>query len=694
MRTWTIAKILYAGLAVFLLVLEAAAVDKDQPNSSSKPPSWVTYSPPLVLSTAITASSAITSALGFIPSPTATSSTIPPVWFNSSSMNSSTITSTADPLLKNRCDDDKTGANTCRTSKEKFDNIEYSNQAGIVEKGIQFVEVNVESDYVPEKKEGGVEYNGKSLQNAFIAQIADTFQKSGEDEKNCYRFDRRSTMCTFCKICIPDGRDRVIRWCNAPEYVRVSVKNEEGKEVAHMKVVLRFTGTTDKGRFDCMAIKEGVETSARDDRMREVKDAVGGKEAQQNKPWRNAEKGRKGKGKRGKMGQDESRVIDPTAPPQTLEARTLEALAQYIKDGRAQKIVVMTGAGISTSAGIPDFRSPETGLYANLARLNLPYPEAVFDIDFFRKTPEPFYALAQELYPGKFRPTITHSFISLLHQKGLLLKLFTQNIDCLEREAGVPGNKIIEAHGSFASQCCIDCKKSYPKDRMNEAIHNRSVPHCVDSSCNGLVKPEIVFFGEQLPSAFFDNRSLPAQADLCIVMGTSLSVQPFASLPQLCEDETPRLLINSERVGDMGQRTDDVLLLEDCDSGVRKLAEACGWLSELETLWATTAPKEDPTAPKEEVKKSHDELLEDEVDKLTREVEENLRLNRAEHEWLENHVDNKLARNHEDGQGRDDSATELQPTVDPKSRASPSETKTDPGGGLGHVFPHMNKSSL
>lgn len=110
-----------------------------------------------------------------------------------------------------------------------------------------------------------------------------------------------------------------------------------------------------------------------------------------------------------------------------------------------------TGAGISTSAGIPDFRSPDTGLYANLARLNLPYPEAVFDIAFFRNNPEPFYALAQELYPGKFRPTITHSFTHLLHQKGLLLKLFTQNIDCLEREAGVPGDKIIEAHGSFAT---------------------------------------------------------------------------------------------------------------------------------------------------------------------------------------------------------------------------------------------------
>ncbi|KAG9186139.1 NAD-dependent histone deacetylase SIR2 [Alternaria panax] len=394
------------------------------------------------------------------------------------------------------------------------------------------------------------------------------------------------------------------------------------------------------------------------------------------------------------MGQDESRVADPTAPPRTLEARTLEALAQYIRDGRAQKIVVMTGAGISTSAGIPDFRSPETGLYANLSRLNLPYPEAVFDIDFFRKTPEPFYALAQELYPGKFRPTITHSFISLLHRKGLLLKLFTQNIDCLEREAGVPGDKIIEAHGSFASQCCIDCKKSYPKERMDEAIQNKSVPHCVDSSCNGLVKPEIVFFGEQLPSAFFDNRSLPAQADLCIVMGTSLSVHPFASLPQLCEDETPRLLINSERVGDLGQRADDVLLLEDCDSGVRKLAEACGWIDELEALWATTAPAEEPAPPKEEVKKSHDELLEDEVDKLTREVEESLRLNQAEHEWLEKHVDNKLARKQDNRQDRDDSTTGVQPTVAAAFRSSPSETKTDPGGGLGHVFPHMNKSSL
>jgi NAD-dependent histone deacetylase SIR2 len=191
----------------------------------------------------------------------------------------------------------------------------------------------------------------------------------------------------------------------------------------------------------------------------------------EDRPWRNTEKGRgkakgKGRGKRDRMGNGDSKMVEPDAPAQTLKARTVEALAQYIKDGRAKRIVVMvsqptlsphatahesqTGAGISTSAGIPDFRSPETGLYANLARLNLPYAEAVFDISYFRDNPEPFYALAQELYPGTYRPTITHSFINLLYKKGLLLKLFTQNIDCLEREAGVPDDMIIEAHGSFA----------------------------------------------------------------------------------------------------------------------------------------------------------------------------------------------------------------------------------------------------
>ena len=292
-----------------------------------------------------------------------------------------------------------------------------------------------------------------------------------------------------------------------------------------------------------------------------------------------------------------------------------------------------TGAGISTSAGIPDFRSPDTGLYANLARLNLPYAEAVFDISYFRSNPLPFYTLAHELYPGKYRPTIAHIFIRLLSDKGLLLKLFTQNIDCLEREAGVPERHIVEAHGSFAKQQCIECHTMYPDDLMKEAIETRTVPHCITPQCNGLVKPMIVFFGEALPLEFARNRSLPSEADLCIVMGTSLSVQPFASLPDFCAEGCPRLLLNKERAGSLGCRTDDVLLLGDCDDGARKLADALGWLDELEELWKSTNPRSalDMLAP---TKKSRDEALEDEIAKLTKDVDESLKMSDDHVTWV------------------------------------------------------------
>ncbi|KAK4548922.1 hypothetical protein LTR36_008695 [Oleoguttula mirabilis] len=334
------------------------------------------------------------------------------------------------------------------------------------------------------------------------------------------------------------------------------------------------------------------------------------------------------------MGNEESSPVDESVLPRTLSGRTLEALAEYMKSGKASKIVVMTGAGISTSAGIPDFRSPETGLYANLARLNLPYAEAVFDIAYFRENPEPFYALAHELYPGKFRPTITHSFIRLLQDKGLLLKLFTQNIDCLEREAGVDDDKIIEAHGSFARQSCIDCNQPYPEEEIKRHIENKEIPRC--HHCKGLVKPEIVFFGEKMPATFFQNQSLPMQADLCIVMGTSLTVQPFASLPGMTREQTPRVLINKERVGGIGSGSDDVLILGDCDEGVKRLAEACGWLEELEALWAKTVPKvaTDLGKPAEVVKKDKDEALDDEINKLTKEIDETLSLSK----WHEEKV--------------------------------------------------------
>lgn len=407
------------------------------------------------------------------------------------------------------------------------------------------------------------------------------------------------------------------------------------------------------------------------------------------------------------MGQDESSIVDESIPPETLPTRDLAGVAKFIRDGRAKSVVVMVGAGISTSAGIPDFRSPDTGLYANLARLNLPYAEAVFDISYFRKNPLPFYTLAHELYPGKYRPTITHSFVRLLYEKGILLKLFTQNIDCLEREAGVPGDMIVEAHGSFADQACIECGASYPDDKIKDHIERMEPPHCEQASCDGLVKPKIVFFGEQLPAAFFNNRDKPAAADLCIVMGTSLTVQPFASLPNFVRDGCPRLLINKEQVGSIGSRGDDVILLDDCDTGVRKLAEACGWLDELEALWARTAPKAAGDLGREPPK-SKDEAVADEVEKLSKQVDQTLKLADNQHKWLEDHVEKKastklspdppqptkeLSAEPNMGNVTDKGESRAKSPADIKQDATPKVPTDEHSGNLAHVFPHMSKKS-
>ena len=95
-----------------------------------------------------------------------------------------------------------------------------------------------------------------------MEQVAETYKVVTEDAKNCYWFDRRSTVCTFCKICVPDARGRVVKWCNSPEYVRVALQDENGREVAHLQVSVKFMGQTNQGRFDCAAVREAVRNGA------------------------------------------------------------------------------------------------------------------------------------------------------------------------------------------------------------------------------------------------------------------------------------------------------------------------------------------------------------------------------------------------------------------------------------------------
>ncbi|GAA5796193.1 hypothetical protein HPULCUR_001562 [Helicostylum pulchrum] len=278
-----------------------------------------------------------------------------------------------------------------------------------------------------------------------------------------------------------------------------------------------------------------------------------------------------------------------------LETPTIESIVKYIEEKNAKNIIVMSGAGISTAAGIPDFRSKDTGLYHNLQKFDLPYAEAVFDIEYFLEKPEPFYELAKELYPGKFYPTKTHYFIQLLQKKGLLLRNFTQNIDTLERLTGLDQEYIIEAHGSFATASCVECNERADSDMVREHALKGKVPRC--ESCDNLIKPDITFFGENLPKRFFDHLEDFEKADLLIVIGTSLQVQPFASLIDDVPDHIPRLLINMEKAGDHKSKSSgfdfkwkyglnrDVFYAGTCDEGVTKMAKSLGWEKELNELY-------------------------------------------------------------------------------------------------------------
>uniref|UniRef100_A0A7N5KED9 Sirtuin 3 n=1 Tax=Ailuropoda melanoleuca TaxID=9646 RepID=A0A7N5KED9_AILME len=229
-------------------------------------------------------------------------------------------------------------------------------------------------------------------------------------------------------------------------------------------------------------------------------------------------------------------------------------------------------------------RSPGSGLYSNLQQYGLPYPEAIFELAFFSHNPKPFFALAKELYLRSCRPNVIHYFLRLLHDKGLLLRLYTQNIDGLERVSGIPASKLVEAHGSFASATCTVCQRPSPgKDIWADVTEDR-IPRC--PVCTGIVKPDVVFFGEALPQRFLLHVLDFPMADLLLILGTSLEVEPFASLSEAVQRSVPRLLINRDLVGPFAwrPRSRDVVQLGDVVHGVERLAELLGWTQELQDL--------------------------------------------------------------------------------------------------------------
>eukprot|EP00092_Neocalanus_flemingeri_P035988 GFUD01039186.1.p1 GENE.GFUD01039186.1~~GFUD01039186.1.p1 ORF type:complete len:660 (-),score=191.77 GFUD01039186.1:211-2190(-) len=168
-------------------------------------------------------------------------------------------------------------------------------------------------------------------------------------------------------------------------------------------------------------------------------------------------------------------LSEPPKRSKLSTVNTLEDCVDLIKG--CSNIVILTGAGVSVSCGIPDFRSKD-GVYARLAQdfPDLPDPQAMFDIHYFRKDPRPFFKFAREIYPGQFQPSPCHRFIRAVESEGKLLRNYTQNIDTLEQVAGI--EKVIQCHGSFATASCMVCKVQVDAEVIRKDIFDQKIPLC------------------------------------------------------------------------------------------------------------------------------------------------------------------------------------------------------------------------
>ncbi len=201
----------------------------------------------------------------------------------------------------------------------------------------------------------------------------------------------------------------------------------------------------------------------------------------------------------------------------------------------ARRAVALTGAGVSTESGLPDFRSPG-GLWAGVD------PMRVASLQAFRRDPAAFYAfyLGRLTRLGGAQPNPAHRALADLEWAGALSAVITQNVDGLHQAAG--SRRVLELHGTLRRARCVDCGRRADIAVLTDALAAGGQPHC--PTCAGPLKPDIVLFGEMLPLTIFaEADALCREADLLLVVGSSLTVTPAADLPQVVLDHGGRLII-------------------------------------------------------------------------------------------------------------------------------------------------------
>ncbi len=229
----------------------------------------------------------------------------------------------------------------------------------------------------------------------------------------------------------------------------------------------------------------------------------------------------------------------------------------------SRRTVVFTGAGVSTLSGLPDFRG-EHGLFKQVDG------HRVFDIDGFHSDPAFFYTHSRELVYGlrKHAPSLVHVECARLEQAGIVSGVVTQNIDMLHQRAG--SRNVVELHGSPDTHTCLTCGSDHDYAWVCEVVQRGEVPRCL--RCGRTVKPGIVFFGERLPAGALERAfEMAAAADLMLVLGSSLAVQPAALVPLVTLRHGGRLVIINRGATALDEHAD--LVLDDLEAAFAGLAE-------------------------------------------------------------------------------------------------------------------------
>jgi NAD-dependent deacetylase len=231
----------------------------------------------------------------------------------------------------------------------------------------------------------------------------------------------------------------------------------------------------------------------------------------------------------------------------------------------AECAVALTGAGISTPSGIPDFRGPDSGLWDQAD------PFAVASISAFQRSPQDFYDWIRPLARviEQAQPNPAHHALARLESAGLLKSIVTQNIDGLHQRAG--SGRVHEVHGHIREATCIRCHHVVPTDGLiGPFLDGGEMPHC---SCGGVLKPNVILVGEQLPvKAVTVARQDAAACDLMLVAGSSLEVVPAADLPSVAVDRGSRLIIVNYEPTYLDE-TADVIIHHDVAAVLPRIAD-------------------------------------------------------------------------------------------------------------------------